>query len=105
MVLQWSSEEFVIPYKSPVDGRWHRYFPDFWMKVKQTDGSTKTYLVEVKPKAQVEGPKPQKKVTKKYITEVATYAINQAKWKAAKEFCADRKLEFKIMTEKELGIR
>jgi len=104
-VLQWSSEEYVIPYKSPVDGKWHRYFPDFWMKVRSTDGKTTTYLVEVKPKKQVEGPKPQKRKTQQYITEVATYATNKAKWKAAEEFCKDNGVEFKIITEDELGIK
>ena len=69
------------------------------MKVRNLNGSTETYLVEVKPKAQVEGPKPQKTRTKKYITEVATYATNQAKWKAAEEFCRDRFWKFKIITE------
>ncbi len=103
-IIEWSSEEYVIPYKSPVDGKWHRYFPDFYMKVRNLNGSTETYLVEVKPKAQVEGPKPQKTRTKKYITEVATYATNQAKWKAAEEFCRDRLWKFKIITEVELKV-
>ena len=39
-----------------------------------------------------------------YIREAYEYAKNQAKWKMAKEFCADRKWEFKVVTEKELGI-
>jgi hypothetical protein len=34
-----------------------------------------------------------------------TWGVNQAKWKAASEFCADRKWRFLIMTEKELGIK
>jgi hypothetical protein len=46
----------------------------------------------------------QEKVTKRYINEVMTYGFNSAKWKAAEEFCSDRKWQFKIMTEKELGI-
>ena len=68
------------------------------------DGRTKTYLIEIKPEAQSIEPKVQKKITKKYITEVCTYAINQAKWKAAKEYCLDRNWEFKVLTEKDLGI-
>ena len=43
--------------------------------------------------------------TKSYITEVKTYAVNQAKWKAADEWCKDRRIEFKIITEDELGIK
>ena len=30
------------------------------MKVKEKDGKVKSYLIEVKPKRQVEGPKPSK---------------------------------------------
>ena len=59
----------------------------------------------MKPKKQCIEPQVKKRKTKAYVREVYEYAKNQAKWKAAKEFCDDRKLEFKIMTEKELGIR
>lgn len=103
-VLEWASEECVIPYKSPVDLKLHRYFPDIWAKVLGVDGRTKTYLLEIKPEAQANEPKVKKRITKQYITEVCTYAINQAKWKAAREYCMDRKWEFKVLTEKDLGL-
>ena len=74
------------------------------MKVKEANGKIKTYLVEVKPKRQVEGPKPQKRHTKRYISEVMTFATNQAKWEAAQEYCNDRLWEFKIITERELKV-
>ena len=61
-------------------------------------------IIEVKPKRQCMEPKRQKKKTRGYIYEVREYAKNQAKWKAAEEYCLDRGLEFKILTEKELGI-
>ena len=102
-VLSWSSEEIVIPYKCPTDNRMHRYFPDFWVKIKESDG-TKEYLVEVKPQKQTQAPKPQKKQTQKYVAEVMTYAKNDAKWRAAQEFCRDRRWEFRIITERELRI-
>ena len=103
-VLEWGSEEFWIPYRAP-DGKVRRYFPDCIMKVKEQTGEVKTYVIEVKPKKQTRPPKPRKKVTKSYLYECKTYEVNQAKWKAAREWCADRKVEFKIVTEKELGIR
>ena len=103
-VVEWWSEEIAIPYKDPVQKKWRRYFPDFWVKVKETNGKTKSYLIEVKPKRQVDGPKPQKRHTKKYITEVMTYATNQAKWEAANDYCNDRLWEFKLITELELKI-
>lgn len=103
-ILGWGSEELIIPYKSPIDGKTHRYFPDFVVKKKNKDGSISTIVIEVKPKSQTIEPKVQKKATKKYINEVMTWGVNQAKWKAAESFCEDRKWSFKIMTEKELGI-
>ena len=103
-VVEWCSEEFFIPYRSPVDGKIHRYFPDFYVKKINKQGLTETAIIEVKPLAQTMEPKKQPKPSRKYITEVMTYGVNQAKWKAAREFCADRKWSFHIFTEKELGI-
>ena len=103
-VLQWWSEELAIPYRDPVQKKWRRYFPDFWMQVREQNGQIKSYLIEVKPKRQVEGPKPQKRRTKSYITEVMTYATNKAKWAAANDYCNDRLWEFKLVTERELKV-
>jgi hypothetical protein len=105
-ILEWGSEEFCIPYRSPVDRRVHRYFPDFIIKVREQTGEVKRYVIEVKPKKQTRPPvQTTKKRTKTYINEVKTYAVNEAKWKAADEWCKDRLLEFKIITEDQLGIK
>ena len=104
-VLEWNSEEIAIPYRSPLDNRVHRYFPDFYMKVKESNGIIKNYIVEVKPLKQTTPPKKPKKQTRGYIREAYEYARNQAKWKVAKEFCKDRRWEFKVVTERELGIK
>ena len=104
-IIEWGSEEIIIPYRSPVDKKVHRYFPDFIIKVKESTGQIKTYVIEVKPKRQTMEPKKKSRVTKSYIYECKTYAVNQAKWKAATEFCEDRRIEFKIITEEELGIK
>ena len=104
-VISWSSEEVIIPYKSPVDGRFHRYFPDFLVKVKTKDDKINTILIEVKPKKQTIPPKLKSngtRPTKRYLTEVMTYGINSAKWNAAKDYCSDRKWEFLIFTEKHI---
>lgn len=103
-IVSWASEELVIPYISPVDNRWHRYFPDFLVKVKDRDGKTKTLMLEVKPKKQTLPPKTPKRKTKQYINEVMTYGVNQAKWKYAVEYCADRGWEFRVITEEHLGL-
>jgi len=104
-ILEWGSEEVIVPYRSPIDNRYHRYFPDFYIKVRESTGKIKKYIIEVKPKKQCIEPKVQKKKTKSYVYEVCEYVKNQAKWKAAEEYCMDRGLEFKVLTEDELGIR
>jgi len=104
-ILEWGSEEIVLPYISPIDNRVHRYFPDFYIKVKENNGKIKKYIIEIKPKRQCMEPKVQQKKTKGYIYEVYEYVRNQAKWKAAEEWCKDRKWEFKVLTENELGIK
>ena len=103
-VVKWSSEETVIPYRCHTDNRLHRYFVDFRIKLKQTDGTIKTYIVEIKPHAQTKPPEYPGKKTRRFITESYTFIKNQSKWKAAEEWCKDRGYEFKIITEKELGI-
>ena len=104
-IITWGSEELFIPYRSPIDNKIHRYFVDFIVTKINKDGTKETALIEVKPFRQTQQPKVQKNITKKYITEVKTWGINEAKWKAAQEFCNDRKWKFYIFTEKELGVK
>jgi hypothetical protein len=104
-VLEWSSEEKCVPYRSPLDGKIHRYFPDFLIKVKESDGSIKKYMIEIKPSKQTVPPPKPKRQTQKYISEVYEYAKNQSKWESAREWCADNGYEFKVITEHELGIK
>ena len=101
-ILEWGSEEIIIPYRSPLDGRMHRYFPDFYIKVKQSNGSVKKMIIEVKPKAQCGPPAIPQRKTKRFITEVRTWGVNKAKWEAVIEWCNDRQMEFKILTEDHL---
>ncbi len=99
-VLKWNSEETIVPYRCPTDNRIHRYFVDF----KITVNTGKTYIVEVKPAAQTQPPIYPGRQTQRYITESLTFMKNTAKWEAAIEFARDRGWEFKIITEKELGL-
>lgn len=103
-ILEWGSEEIVVPYRSPLDGKIHRYFVDFYIKVRTKTGVAKKYLIEIKPKKQTVEPTPPKRKTPRYINEVTTYVVNQAKWEAAREWCADRKVEFLILTEDHLNV-
>lgn len=104
-ILGWSSEELIVPYKSPIDGKWHRYFPDFVIKVRNKYDQTETIVIEVKPYKETKEPVKKSRITKQYLYEVQTWGKNQAKWKAAQEYCEDRKWKFMILTEKELNIK
>jgi len=104
-VVKWSSEETVVPYICPTDGRAHRYFVDAKVQIKGKDGKIRTYLIEVKPEKETRPPKERKRKTKGYWGEIATWGRNQAKWEAANEYAKRRGWEFKLLTEKELGIK
>lgn len=102
-VLEWSSEEKYILYKSPKDKKIHRYFPDFIVK-RRIGNKIVTQMIEIKPATQTVPPKEPKRKTKGYLNECLTYAVNISKWKAAREYCDIKGYEFVILTEKELGI-
>lgn len=103
-VIGWSNEEIVIPYLSPVDNRYHRYFPDFFVKIRNKNGLLESKILEVKPKNQTTPPSVKKRITRQYIQEVMTYGVNEAKWKAASEYCKDKGWQFFVITEDDLGI-
>jgi len=103
-VLQWASEEIVIPYYSPVDKKMHRYFPDFWIKTISEDNQINTMIIEIKPSVQTVQPMRKQKTMRRYINELKTYGVNTAKWQAAEQFCKQKNWQFKVLTEKELGL-
>lgn len=94
-ILKWSYEEIIIPYVSPIDQKVKNYYPDFLVEFK-SNNDKKVWLIEVKPKKQT--------MLKENATknEKYTWAINNAKWSAAKNFCEKNNIEFKLLTEKEL---
>ena len=105
-IIYWESEEKVIPYLDPITGRYKRYFPDVFIKYKDGQGNVRKALIEIKPKKDlIEPEKNPKRRTKSWVYKVQTWARNQAKWSAAREWCKDRNIEFKVFTENELGIR
>lgn len=100
-VLEWSSEEVKIPYRSPLDGRIHFYFVDFWMSALGKNGQINHYLVEIKPRSQTVPPTPRKSRSA-YFNEVKTYVVNERKWDSARRYCEDRGWKFVILTEDHL---
>jgi len=98
-IIEWSSEEIVIPYKSPIDGRVHRYFVDFYCKIRNKQGVVEKTLIEIKPKKFTKPPVKKKRVTKTYLNEVRQWGINNAKWEAAKRWSKKKGMKFVILTE------
>ena len=101
-IIEWGSEELIIPYRSPLDKKVHRYFPDFYIKYLNKEGNVVREIIEVKPKKQLRPPKTPKRQTKRYLQECATFMVNQAKWNLAEEYCSDRKMKFRFLTEDHL---
>ena len=99
-IIKWASEEFAIPYLSPIDNRVHKYYPDVY--VENVNGEK--FVVEIKPDKQTRPPQKPTRNSKRYITEVSTYMINKSKWDAAEIFCKKHNLKFIIATEKTMGI-
>lgn len=104
-VEEWGSETIIVPYISPLDRKVHRYFVDFYIKVKDKTGRVEKYLIEIKPERFTKPPEIPQKKTKRFVDEVFQYGVNEAKWKAAFEYCQDRNMKFIILTEKDLGIK
>jgi hypothetical protein len=103
-VLEWTSEELVIPYRSPIDNRIHRYFPDFWVRKKDPSGVVTEVVIEVKPKQQLVPPKKPSRITRRYLTEVRAFAVNQRKFETAVEYCNHNGMIFQVMTQDDLGV-
>ena len=103
-VLEWGSEETVIPYVNEIDNQYHRYFVDFFIKVKDKEGNVVKYLIEIKPEKFTMPPQKPKRQTKAYLSEVVQYVTNESKWKAARKYCEERGMKFLILNEKHLGM-
>lgn len=99
-ILRWSSEPIAILYKKPTDNQQHRYFPDFWVEYKSSDGVVTQELLEIKPDKET---KPStSRSNKGRVMENMTYAINISKWTAATQWCQKHGIKFRILTEKQL---
>ena len=103
-VKLWNSEEIVVPYKSTVDKKLHRYYVDLLIQMENKE----TYLIEIKPKSQTQPPKPRSRKTRKFINEQLTYIKNNDKCEAADQFAKHKGWKFQVWTEetlKNLGIK
>lgn len=101
-IIRWSSENIAIPYLKPTDNRIHRYYPDYWVEYRNKEGVIVREIIECKPRSQTKQPRKQRGTGKASLYETVQFAINAAKWQAASEWCAQRGLLFRIVTEKSI---
>ncbi len=95
-VLRWSSEEIVVPYVKPTDGKIHRYYPDYWVEFRNKQGKIVQELIEVKPHKQTKMPRAS---SKQKVVESVEFAINIAKWKSAQAYAKQNGMTFRVVTE------
>jgi hypothetical protein len=101
-VKVWSSEEIVIPYAMPMANggvRKARYFPDLYMEYENVHGKIVRDLIEIKPFKQTKVSRSRNPKTKMY--ENAVHMKNQLKWEAARAWCSQNGMNFRLLTEKE----
>ena len=98
-VIAWSSEPVALEYINSLDGKTHKYFPDYYMKLD----SGEQFLIEVKPSSQLQKPTPPKRKTtksvKNYKYAYEMYVTNMCKVQYAENYCKKRGWKFKIVTE------
>lgn len=104
-VIAWSSENVQVPYLNPVDQVVKPYNLDFYLKVRQADGTEKQFIAEVKPSKKLLKPElPTTRVNEKrlnaHIEQMKEYAVNMYKFEAAKRWAKARGWEFILVTEK-----
>ena len=103
-VIEWASENVIIPYYNQIEKKTRRYFVDFYVKIQNPEGVIKKYIIEVKPASQCKPPKKRKRISIKYKNDLKRFIVNQSKFKAARKWAEKRGMEFIILTEKELDI-
>mgnify|MGYP001090962210 CR=1 FL=1 len=93
-VTQWASEAIRIPYRNPLSGKQTIYVPDFFIAYTDAKGKNHVELIEVKPLNQA-----VKEKTGRSKHNQAHWIINQAKWEAARAWCKQKGVFFRIVTE------
>lgn len=96
-VLQWASEAVRIPYRNPLSGKQTIYVPDFFIVYADKNGAQRVELIEVKPSSQA-----VKERLGRSRANQAHYVINQAKWEAARAWCKQKGIYFRIVTEADI---
>lgn len=96
-VTQWASEAIKIPYRNPLTGKQTIYVPDFFISYTDRNGRKHVELIEVKPSNQ----QLKEKLGRSKVNQ-AHWVVNQAKWEAARAWCKQNKIQFRIVNEQDM---
>ena len=96
-ITQWASESIKIPYKCPLTGKATIYVPDFFINYVDKNGKQHAELVELKPSNQ----QILEKVGNNPVNQYQ-YIKNMAKWEAARAWCKQKGILFRIVNENDL---
>lgn len=96
-IQQWASESIKIPYRDPLTGKHTVYVPDFFVVFTDNQKNKRAELWEIKPLNQT-----LKEHVGKNVYNQAQYVRNMVKWEAAKAWCKQNGVKFRIITEHDL---
>lgn len=96
-IQRWASEAIKIPYRNPVTGRQTIYVPDFFIQYVDKHGKMLTEVIEIKPQNQQLAER-----VGRNSARATAYAINQAKWAAASQWCKNNGLSFRVLNETDI---
>ena len=93
-ITKWASEAIRIPYRNPFTGKHTIYVPDFFIVYNDRTGKQHVELIEVKPANHT-----FKEQLGRSKHNQAHYVLNQAKWGAAKAYCKQKGIVFRVVNE------
>lgn len=96
-IENWASEAVKIPYRDPLTGKHSVYVPDFFIQYVDKNGGKHAEVVEVKPANQTI----KERVGRNKVNQ-AHFIRNMAKWEAARAWCRQQGLYFRIVSENDI---
>jgi hypothetical protein len=96
-VTKWASEAIKIPYRNPLTNKNTIYVPDFFIAYVDASGLQRSELIEVKPENQTL----REKVGRSRANQAA-WIVNQAKWAAARAFCKQKGIIFRVISDRDI---
>ena len=96
-IAKWASEAVKIPYRCPLTGKQTIYVPDFFVNYVDKNGRQHAEVWEVKPASQAI----KERVGRNPMNQAA-YVKNMAKWEAARAWCSQQGILFRVISENDI---